>query len=124
MSDCYRKQINKAFVNYNPNIHISNIHKLSQTEQETQKEYESRLSEIDKFIYDLKSKENKGFRKPFSMDKKIKKNNTNEEKNNTSGINNSSVGYTVATAESENNSQIQVKIKKQKTKNRRKKGGY
>jgi hypothetical protein len=106
LSDCYRKQINKAFVNYNPNIHISNIHKLSQTEQETQKEYESRLSEIDKFIYDLKSKENKGFRKPFSMDKKIKKNKTNEEKNNTSGINNSSVGYTVATAESENNSQI------------------
>ena len=42
LSDCYRKQINKTFVNYNPNIHLSNIHKLRETKPETEKEYQSR----------------------------------------------------------------------------------
>ena len=36
---------------------------------------------------------------------KLQKNKSTEEKNNMSGINNS-IGYTVATAESENNSQV------------------
>ena len=107
LSDCYRKQINKAFVNYNPNIHISNIHKLRQTKPETEKEYQALKTEIDKFIDKKAYEYNKGM--GFNITKKFSQNFENskftEEKNNTSGINNS-VGYTVATAESENNSQV------------------
>jgi hypothetical protein len=107
LADCYRKQINRAFVNYNPNIHLSNIYKLKETEPETNKEYQIRSKEIDEFT----NKKNafilrqygKGDKKNKS--KEIKEDNL-EEKSNL-GINNSSVGYTIATAESENNSQIQ-----------------
>ena len=49
LADCYRKQINRAFVNYNPNIHLSNIYKLKETEPETDKEYQIRSKEIEEF---------------------------------------------------------------------------
>ena len=38
LADAYRRQINKAFVKYNPNIHLSSIRKLKETEPETDKE--------------------------------------------------------------------------------------
>ena len=72
LSDCYRKQINKAFVNYNPNIHISNIHKLRQTKPETEKEYQMIKSEVDKLIEKQNYEFNKGFRKTIN-----KNNNSN-----------------------------------------------
>ena len=111
LSDCYRKQINKAFVNYNPNIHISNIHKLRQLKPEIEKEYQTLKSELDKLIEKQNHEYGKGFRKTTKIlnnlenSKLIEENNSN---NNISGINNNnnSVGYTVATAESENNSQV------------------
>ena len=104
LSDCYRKQINKAFVNYNPNIHISNIHKLRQFKQETEKEYQNRLAEINELI-DIKNYEQgKGYIKNNKLNNLTKSKST-QENINTSGINNS-IGYTVATAESENNSQV------------------
>ena len=109
LSDCYRKQINKAFVNYNPNIHISNIHKLRQTKPETEKEYQMIKSEVDKLIEKQNYEFNKGFRKTINKNNNsnLENNKFTEENNNnnSSGINNS-VGYTVATAESENNSQV------------------
>ena len=104
LSDCYRKQINKAFVNYNPNIHISNIHKLRQFKPETEKEYQNRLAEINELI-DIKNYEQgKGYIKNNKLNNLTKSKST-QENINTSGINNS-IGYTVATAESENNSQV------------------
>ena len=104
LSDCYRKQINKAFVNYNPNIHISNIHKLRQIKPETEKEYQTRLAEVNDLLNSKNYEYGKGFIKSSQIinSKNISK--IPEEKNNTSGINNS-IGYTVATAESENISQ-------------------
>jgi len=106
LSDCYRKQINKAFVNYNPNIHISNIHKLRQTKPETEKEYQILKSELDKLIEKQNYEYGKGFRKTNKIMNNLEKSKFTEEKNNnSSGINNS-IGYTVATAESENNSQV------------------
>ena len=105
LADSYRRQINKAFVNYNPNIHLSNIHKLRQTEPETDKEYQLRLKEIN---------ENTNFRNPLffgrnykivedaNKSKENKEDNRNEDKSIMAG-NNSSIGLTVATAESENN---------------------
>ena len=104
LSDCYRKQINKAFVNYNPNNHISNIHKLRQFKPETEKEYQNRLAEINELI-DIKNYEQgKGYIKNNKLNNLTKSKST-QENINTSGINNS-IGYTVATAESENNSQV------------------
>ena len=109
LADAYRRQINKAFVNYNPNIHLSSIRKLKETEPETDKEYQIISKEVDSFInvknpfifggnYKKKEKINKS--------KELKEDNKLEEKSNL-GANNSSIGYTAVTAESENNSQIQ-----------------
>ena len=112
LSDCYRKQINKAFVNYNPNIHISNIHKLRQLKPETEKEYQTLKSELDKLIEKQNHEYGKGFRKTTKISNNLENSKFTEENNsnnNISGINNNnnnSVGYTVATAESENNSQV------------------
>ena len=104
LSDCYRKQINKAFVNYNPNIHISNIHQLRKIKPETEKEYQTRLEEINELI-SQKYEPGKGFIKNNRLNNLKNNSKISEDKNNSSGINNS-VGYTVATAESENNSQV------------------
>jgi hypothetical protein len=103
LSDCYRNQINKAFVNYNPNIHISNIHQLRKIKPETEKEYQTRLEEINELI-SQKYEPGKGFIKNNRLNN-LKNSKMTEDNNNMSGINNS-VGYTVATAESENNSQV------------------
>ena len=103
LSDCYRNQINKAFVNYNPNIHISNIHQLRKIKPETEKEYQTRLEEINELI-SQKYEPGKGFIKNNRLNN-LKNSKMTEDNNNMSGINNS-IGYTVATAESENNSQV------------------
>ena len=108
LADCYRRQINKAFVNYNPNIHLSNIHKLRETEPETDKEYQIRLKEVDEFTNNINpyfyGRKNK---KVVKLNKSKESNEDNFEEKSNIGINNNSIGYTVATAESENNSQIQ-----------------
>ena len=104
LSDCYRNQINKAFVNYNPNIHISNIHRLRKVMPETEKEYQNRLAEINELIDIRNYQQGKGYIKNNQLNK-LKKNNSSQDNNNSSGIN-GSIGYTVATAESENNSQV------------------
>ena len=108
LADSYRRQINKAFVNYNPNIHLSNIHKLRETEPETDKEYQLRVKEVNDFT-NIKNSYIFGnnYKKEEKLSKsKNKEDNKLEEKSNIGG-NNNSIGYTVATAESENNSQIQ-----------------
>jgi len=116
LSDCYRRQINKAFVNYNPNIHLSNIHKLREIDPETDKEYQLRKKEINEFT---------DFRNPLffgktykiveneDKSKEIKDENKLEENKSILAGNNSSIGYTVATAESENNNLSQIPQKSQ-----------
>ena len=108
LADGYRRQINKVFVNYNPNIHLTNIHKLKENDPETDKEYQMRVKEVN----DLSHIRNSylfgnNYKKPEKLNKSktIKEDNKLEEKSNIGG-NNSSIGYTIATAESENNSQI------------------
>ena len=111
LADSYRRQINKTFVNYNPNIHLSNIHKLRETEPETDKEYQIRLKEVNDFANiknplffgkNYKIVENEEKSKEVKDDKNIL-----EDKSIIAG-NNSSIGYTVATAESENNNNSQI----------------
>ena len=110
LADCYRRQINKAFVNYNPNIHLSNIIKLKITEPETDKEYKIIAKEVDDLINNNNSyifRSNYLKKEKLNKSKEIKNDNILEEKSNIGG-NNSSIGYTAITAESENNnSQIQ-----------------
>lgn len=104
LSDCYRKQINKTFVNYNPNIHLSNIHKLRETKPETEKEYQSRKAEID----ELTDINNYLLGKNFLKNYKINiENNKQEKKNNNAGSNNSKV-FTMPTSETDNNNNNQI----------------
>ena len=105
LADAYRRQINKAFVNYNPNIHLSYIRQLKETNTDTDKEYQVISKEVDNFINMKNSYHfggNYGLNKKKNKSKEIKDENNPDEKNN-----NNSIGYSAATAESENNSQIQ-----------------
>ena len=104
LSDCYRNQINKAFVNNNPNIYISSIHQLRKIKLETEKEYQTRLEEINELI-SQKYEPGKGFIKNNRMNN-LKNSKITEDNNNNMSWINSSIGYTIATAESENNSQV------------------
>jgi hypothetical protein len=104
LSDCYRKQINKTFVNYNPNIHLSNIHKLRETKPETEKEYQSLKAEID----ELTDINNYLFGKNFLKNYKINiESSKQEKKNNNSGSNNSKV-FTMPTSETDNSNNNQI----------------
>ena len=47
LSDNCRKQVNKAFNNYSPMIHLRNYQKLRQTNPETEKDYLDHLKEIN-----------------------------------------------------------------------------
>ena len=104
LSDCYRKQINKTFVNYNPNIHLSNIHKLRETKPETEKEYQSLKAEID----ELTDINNYLFGKNFLKNYKINiESSKQEKKNNNAGSNNSKV-FTMSTSETDNSNNNQI----------------
>ena len=104
LSDCYRKQINKTFVNYNPNIHLSNIHKLREAKPETEKEYQSLKAEID----ELTDINNYLFGKNFLKNYKINiESSKQEKKNNNAGSNNSKV-FTMPTSETDNSNNNQI----------------
>ena len=47
LSDSYRRQVNKAFMDYNPIIHLGNIHMLRKTDPEIDKQFKSHIQEID-----------------------------------------------------------------------------
>ena len=90
---------------------MSNIHKLRETEPETDKEYQIRLKEVNDFA---NTKNPLFFGKNYKIveneekSKEVKDdNNILEDKSIIAG-NNSSIGYTVATAESENNNNSQI----------------
>jgi hypothetical protein len=89
---------------------LSNIHKLRETDPEADKEYQIRLKEVNDFAniknplffgknYKIVENEEKS--------KEVKDDNILEDKSIIAG-NNSSIGYTVATAESENNNNSQI----------------
>ena len=104
LSDCYRKQINKTFVNYNPNIHLSNIHKLRETKPETEKEYQSRKAEIDELTDINNYLFGKNFLKTYKINIESSK---QEKKNNNAGSNNSKV-FTMPTSETDNSNNNQI----------------
>lgn len=99
LSDSYRKQVNKAFNDYNPIIHLGNIHMLRKTDPLIDKQFKLQIQEIDDelkaakgFLY-YKSDKN---RKKFGSTQKY--NFIDEQGNTTSNFMNTFTGYTMPTA--------------------------
>ena len=94
LSDSYRKQVNKAFNDYNPIIHLGNIHMLRKTDPQIDKQFKIQIQEIDDEL-----KGAKGFLF-YKYDKKKKnheqKNNFNDSKTNTANnfMDTKTIGYT------------------------------
>ena len=94
LSDSYRKQVNKAFNDYNPIIHLGNIHMLRKTDPQIDKQFKIQIQEIDDEL-----KGAKGFLF-YKNDKKKKnheqKNNFNDSKTNTANnfMDTKTIGYT------------------------------
>ena len=92
LSDFYRKQLNRVFLNYNPIKHLGSIHMLSKENPETNEKYQAQTKLIEKDIFNITSpnfyrNQYKKFQKMFSVekDKDTEENNAtegNEEKNN------------------------------------------
>ena len=99
LSDSYRKQVNKAFNDYNPIIHLGNIHMLRKTDPLIDKQFKLQIQEIDDelkaakgFLY-YKSDKN---RKKFGSTQKY--NFIDEQGNTTNNFMNTFTGYTMPTA--------------------------
>ena len=106
LSDSYRKQVNRTFMNYNPIIHLGNIHMLRKTDPEIDKQFKSYIQEIDDelknskgFIYynnkPNKNKKKLGFKQKNSIEENCIINN-NFMSNNLNG----NTTYTYPTAAS------------------------
>ena len=67
LSDGYRKQVNKAFMDYNPLSHLVHIRRLRKTSQELDKKFRMQMDEIDKGIRTFKTF------KGFNIDKSNKR---------------------------------------------------
>ena len=93
LSDSYRKQVNKAFNNYNPIIHLGNIHMLRKADPKIDKQFKIQIQEIDDELKDAK-----GF-VFYKFDNNKKKHheqkyNSNDSKLNTADNFTKTVGYT------------------------------
>ena len=97
LSDSYRKQVNKAFNDYNPIIHLGNIHMLRRNNPEIDKQFKLQIHEIDNelkgskgFLYYNfdKNKKKSGHEKKYSF---------SNEQGNTNCMNTKSVGFTAYT---------------------------
>ena len=105
LSDSYRKQVNKAFNDYNPIIHLGNIHMLRKTDPGIDKQFKIQINEIDKEL-----KEQKGFIF-YKYDNKNKLRNEHKTINvdgeyDNNFINTKTIGYTsytLPTADTANN---------------------
>ena len=70
LSDSYRKQVNKVFMDYNPLMHLVNIRQLRKFSPEIDKQFQLQFNEIDECIKTFKT--SKGFC-PKNKNKKNKK---------------------------------------------------
>ena len=55
LSDFYRKQLNRAFLNFNPVKHMANIHTIIKDNPEINKEFQEQTKIIDNEIYNITS---------------------------------------------------------------------
>ena len=94
LSDSYRKQVNKVFNDYNPIIHLGNIHMLRKIDPLIDKQFKLHIQEIDEEL-----KTTKGFlhyKPKINKYGNEQKNNLNEECTDTNNnfLNNNRIGYT------------------------------
>lgn len=97
LSDSYRKQVNKAFMDYNPIIHLGNIHMLRKTDPEIDKQFKLHIQEIDEELKNSKGFifYNDKFGKNKKFNKEIKHSVDDKNLTNNNFMNNT---YTVTTA--------------------------
>ena len=97
LSDSYRKQVNKAFNDYNPIIHLGNIHMLRKNNPEIDRQFKLQINEIDNGL-----KTSKGFLY-YDIDKNKKKlayeqkHSFPDEQGITNFANTKSIGFTAYT---------------------------
>ena len=85
LSDWYRKQLNKALLNFNPVKHMANIHTLIKDNPDINKEFQEQTKIIDNEIYNITSpnfyrNQYKKYQKMFST-KKEKENSDVDDEN-------------------------------------------
>lgn len=68
LSDSYRKRLNKIFMEYNPMIHLGNIHMLRKTNPQIDEQFKTQIKEIDEEL-----KPTKGFKFFNEFERKRKK---------------------------------------------------
>ena len=86
LSDNYRRQLNKAFMNFNPIKHLANIHSLIKDNPETEKEFRDHTKIIDNEIHNITSPNfyKKQYKKLHKMLSNIKDNMDKEDDDNNS----------------------------------------
>ena len=92
LSDCYRRQLNRVLLNFNPIKHLGNINSMRKQNPELNKQYEEQTKNIEKEIFNITSpnfyrNQYKKFHKMFH-DKKCNKedNDENIDDNNKKAI--------------------------------------
>ena len=71
LSDNYRKQVNKVFMDYNPLMHLVNIRQLRKSSPEIDQKFQMQLNELDQCIKSFQT--SKGFCTAKNKNKKNKK---------------------------------------------------
>lgn len=99
LSDSYRKRLNKIFMEYNPMIHLGNIHMLRKTNPQIDEQFKTQIKEIDEEL-----KPTKGFKFFNEFERKRKKIHSHkksihlDELNLNNTLNYLNATYTVPTA--------------------------
>ena len=93
LSDSYRKRLNKIFMEYNPMIHLGNIHMLRKTNPKIDEQFKTQIKEIDEEL-----KPTKGFKFFNEFERKRKKIHSHKKSINIDELNlNNTLNYLNAT---------------------------
>jgi hypothetical protein len=93
LSDSYRKRLNKIFMEYNPMIHLGNIHMLRKTNPRIDEQFKTQIKEIDEEL-----KPTKGFKFFNEFERKRKKIHSHNKNINIDELNlNNTLNYLNAT---------------------------
>ena len=80
LSDCYRKQINKIFMEYNPMIHLGNIHLLRESDADINEYFNEQSDQIEKQLGIGKYRNNEKNRNPSEFNYNLNDINFNNSK--------------------------------------------
>ena len=110
INDNYRRQLNKAFLNFNPIIHLGNLNILRKADPEINSDIEKLTKHIDEDLVEITNKNyyHNQYKKIVQQNRKRKLKNDNIV----------SIQTTMPTIETHQSTQIQKKIIRKKIKNR------